>query len=411
MKANIEKYILNTMLISPSHCIDLIDLGVDKYVEHPIIKPIVSFISSYYRQHKKIPPADLIVENFPQQKYFLSEIVNLEPAPDWAVSEVEKFVKTVKVQKLTEFILTNSSNPKITPEELWEKGREILRLRTPSRLGVDYFSEIPRPYYEKFHPESLENIIPTGLVKLDELMYGGMRKGWFGFVMGGTGMGKSALLINFTANALLFNKKVLYISLEMSVDEVMLRIDAKLTGKTMEELSNPSMDNYLRQFLSMVKQKYTEANLRLIYFPSKSISVNKIPSIIESFQMINFKPDLLVIDFADYFAPLSKRNSAWEEVVDTFQVLPGFAKEYDMAIWTATEIGKAKMYNEQATIDTMYGGSGKSFGADIILGISATKEEARLGGLRLTVSKFRHGRSLIDIPVFFDRARMLIKTL
>lgn len=405
MKESLEKYVLNTLFVSPTIGVELLELNVDKYSEHPIVRPILLFVSQYYKTHHAIPSIDLVAEHFPNATDFFAEVFELTPDPEWALAEVEKVVKMDRVKKLIELVLKSQSE-EVDPLDIWERGRELLRLR-PKEKSVDYFSEFPRPYYQTFADNRM--IIPTGIRKLDEYLGGGVRKGWFCYIMGGTGMGKSAFLINVSATAITFNKKVLYISLEMDIPSLLLRFDARMSNLPMKDLLDPNIAPTLYAKVLEKRNEYLEAGLKLIYYPPRQVTVTKIPSIIESSRMEGYDPDLVVIDFADYFAPLTRRDKKYEEVADTFQILPGIAKEFGVAIWTASEVGKTFMYDERITIDKGYGSSEKGFGADLVLGLSATQEELRLGSIRLTIAKSRHSRSLEDIAVSFDRERMIMR--
>ena len=80
-----------------------------------------------------------------------------------------------------------------------------------------------------------EEVYPTGLLMLDRQMKGGMHKGEMMTVAAETGGGKSILLVQSALANLEENKSVLFLSLEMSSDDVYRRMAAHLAGVPIRE--------------------------------------------------------------------------------------------------------------------------------------------------------------------------------
>ncbi len=77
--------------------------------------------------------------------------------------------------------------------------------------------------------------VPTGLDRLDKLM-GGLQKGDLILYAGATSMGKSALAMTTTHHVARAGGRVLYISLEMSAESLLLRLAAMYSGIPLHDL-------------------------------------------------------------------------------------------------------------------------------------------------------------------------------
>ena len=75
-----------------------------------------------------------------------------------------------------------------------------------------------------------EEVYPTGVIILDRNLKGGMHKGEMMTVAAETGGGKSILLVQAALANIEEGKKVLFLSLEMSADDIYRRMAASLSG-------------------------------------------------------------------------------------------------------------------------------------------------------------------------------------
>jgi replicative DNA helicase len=75
-----------------------------------------------------------------------------------------------------------------------------------------------------------EEVYPTGVIMLDRTLRGGMHKGEMMTVAAETGGGKSILLVQSALANIEEGKKVLFLSLEMSADDIFRRMAASMSG-------------------------------------------------------------------------------------------------------------------------------------------------------------------------------------
>jgi replicative DNA helicase len=101
----------------------------------------------------------------------------------------------------------------------------------PRRTKKDIINKI----IDEMEGKVKEDVFPTGLIMLDKHMKGGMHRGEMMTVAAETGGGKSILLVQSALANLEENKPVLFLSLEMSSDDVYRRMAAHLAGVPIRE--------------------------------------------------------------------------------------------------------------------------------------------------------------------------------
>ena len=102
---------------------------------------------------------------------------------------------------------------------------------TPRRTKKEILNRI----IDEMEGKVKEEVYPTGLIMLDRHMKGGMHKGEMMTVAAETGGGKSILLVQSALANLEENKSVLFLSLEMSCDDVYRRMAAHMSGVPIRE--------------------------------------------------------------------------------------------------------------------------------------------------------------------------------
>ena len=93
------------------------------------------------------------------------------------------------------------------------------------KIGLDLKEDINR-LYDVLHEK--HKTVSSGIYELDKIIDGGFHEKTLTLFIMGTNGGKSATKCGLATNALLQNKKVLYVSMEMSEEEVTKRIVANL---------------------------------------------------------------------------------------------------------------------------------------------------------------------------------------
>jgi hypothetical protein len=204
-------------------------------------------------------------------------------------------------------------------------------------------------------------------------------------------------LITTTKVALLANKKVLYISAELSLDQILKRFDSAMTGVPILEVKHRAEE--VRDALRNTdRYKRALSNLVVHEVPMGTTTVRDLEAVLNHYiNKRNWHPDLVVVDYADNLAPLKSNNLAPRlEIYSIYRDLRALGQKYKFAVWTASQLndaGTAASEEEGGRLSTRHVNEarGKAHLADLIIGIGRTVQEHQQGLARLQLVKNRLG--------------------
>jgi predicted ATP-dependent serine protease len=100
-------------------------------------------------------------------------------------------------------------------------------------MGTDYFAN-PSERINRYFNSGGQ--VSTGWPQLDKVLYGGFSRGELNIFAGGSGSGKSLVMMNIALSWLQMGLSGVYISLELSEELCGLRTDAMLTGTSTKDI-------------------------------------------------------------------------------------------------------------------------------------------------------------------------------
>lgn len=243
--------------------------------------------------------------------------------------------------------------------------------------------------------------VPTLVVKLDEILGGGLGVGELGVVLGFLNIGKSILLGHMGKAALMMGKKVVHYSLEMSKDAILERYEASITGiekNSIKEHGDIILDKFGKFTGEVLVKKY----------PTRGASVDTLRSHLDIVQSNLFKPNLIVVDYGDIMRSPYKHESEYESQKVIFEELRSLAEEAGCPLWTGTQATRGALNKEIVTVDDMADSIAKARVADVVLAMCMTEEEKAMNRLRLFMAKNRDNISGNVVHCIMDRAKMQV---
>ena len=161
--------------------------------------------------------------------------------------------KHVRIIKLHNRLASSLDNDNMTPEELDTiiatlKG-ETEKAEDSSRHKGEHVSLSPSTTrkYLRLAYKNLKNkfMIPTGFKEFDSVNMGIPSSSLF-VIMGKTGGGKSTLALNICMNAKIQGARVCFVPLEMSIDEMIMKMGSRLLMEPINELNQNLKKSYSR---------------------------------------------------------------------------------------------------------------------------------------------------------------------
>jgi len=193
------------------------------------LRPAAAFIKEHSEKHKTLPDITQISATTGVR---LQSVLDLnEGHYEWFMEEFEAFTRR---QELERAILKSA--------DLLEKGeygpvekliKDAVQISLTKDMGTDYFAN-PSERINKYFNSGGQ--VSTGWPQLDRLLYGGFSRGELNIFAGGSGSGKSLVMMNIALNWLQQGLSGVYVTLELSEDLTSLRTDAMLTNMSTKDI-------------------------------------------------------------------------------------------------------------------------------------------------------------------------------
>lgn len=328
---------------------------------------------------------------------------------DYITDKMSTFIKTQSVKKAI------MDSVELTKQGQWDEIVAMMQDAVAAGVsledrGYDYFGEIESRAEDRVH-RNKHRKIPTGIPELDDYTYGGIKTGQVGLIIGGTGRGKSIFLQWLARTALMLNKKVAYITMELSHMDISDRFDSMFAQVKPQEL-NEYQEEVIEK-LTSYKSTYG-SSLIIQHYPADTATIHTIKNFFKTTSQNGVVPDLIILDYLDLMCPHRTYHSEHAEIDAVTKAVVGFAAEFDVAVWTATQLNRSGMVSETPDESGIAGSVGKLFNTDMCLIMAQTKEEREDEIMRLLIAKNRngpHGRTIhlgtdYSYMTFYDEAKV-----
>jgi replicative DNA helicase len=264
-------------------------------------------------------------------------------------------------------------------------------------LGLDYFSGIAKRYLNNGEDSSRLNLVPTGL-ELDQHWGGGLGGKEIGLVIGPTGRGKTAMLLNLAYTAIASGKNTLYVSCELSEAVLAKRMDsiAMSSLRALEEFMPADLIYSLKEL-----QKKAQSKLIIKDYPAGELTVEKLHSYIKTMEAHGIKFDMVIVDYLGEMR-YPKGEKEYQQLKTLMTQLRGLAYKLEVPIWTAHQTTRGshdKMLLRHSDISDSFK---IMHVCDIAFSMSASSVEFSAGYQRVSILKNRFGPTEITAVVKFN---------
>jgi KaiC/GvpD/RAD55 family RecA-like ATPase len=345
------------------------------------LRPAAAFIKEHSEQYKTLPDRAQISAATGVK---LQEIPDLNEGHfDWFMSEFESFTRR---QELERAILKSA--------DLLEKGefepvmglvKNAIEIALTKDMGTDYFDS-PSERINRYFNSGGQ--VSTGWPQMDRLLYGGFSRGELNIFAGGSGSGKSLVMMNIALNWLQQGLSGVYISLELSEELCALRTDAMLSDMSTKEIRRDITTAELK--VKMMGKK--AGQYRIKGFPAQS-NVNDIRSYIKEVQIqTGIKIDFVMVDYLDLLMPVSAKVSPNDLFVKDKYVseeLRNLAKELGVLFVTASQLNRSAVEENEFDHSHISGGISKINTADNVFGIFTSRSMRERGKYQIQCMKSR----------------------
>lgn len=322
---------------------------------------------------------------------------------DWFLTEFESFTRR---QELERAILKSA--------DLLEKGeydpvekliKDAVQISLTRDMGTDYWAD-PRERINRYFNSGGQ--VSTGWPTLDRLLYGGFSRGELNIFAGGSGSGKSLVMMNIALNWLQQGLSGVYVSLELSEELCALRTDAMLTNTSTKDIRKDIDTAELK--VKLVAKKAGQYRVKAL--PAQS-TVNDIRSYLKELQIqTGIRVDFVMVDYLDLLMPVSAKVSPNDLFVKDKYVseeLRNLAKELNVLFVTASQLNRSAVEEIEFDHSHISGGISKINTADNVFGIFTSRAMRERGRYQIQCMKSRSSTGVgqkIDLEYNIETMRI-----
>jgi len=365
------------------------------------LRKAAEFIKEHSDKHKTMPD---------RLQISATTGIKLQPVPDlnqghydWFMQEFESFTKRQEIERAV-----------LKAADLLEAGdfdpiekliKDAVQISLTKDMGTDYFAD-PAARINKYFNSGGQ--VSTGWPQMDRLLYGGFSRGELNIFAGGSGSGKSLVMMNIALNWLQMGLSGVYISLELSEELTSLRTDAMLTQTSTKDIRKDIDTTTLKVILVGKKS----GNYQVKGLPAQS-NINDIRAYLKEYQIqTGKKVDFVMIDYLDLLMPVSAKVSPNDLFVKDKYVseeLRNLAKELGVLMVTASQLNRSAV--EEVVFDHSHisGGISKINTADNVFGIFTSRSMKERGKYQIQCMKSRSSTGVgqnIDLEYNIETMRI-----
>ena len=382
---------------------------------------------NYIKRYSKLPTSEEMYSELNQycKKFGIDELVK-----QYAVETLQScytlnynldyvrdnFVRFATTNKLTDAIINAAQVLRNKEDQLSDKDYEKIRdsieeaitikARDTDGVLLADVADCPMEFIQSQNRYDKESVVKTGIKSFDTAcLAGGPLPGEMYVVSAPPGRGKSTLLVNIGAAALLQGKDVIHIFVGDNTEaDGVLRYCTRLSGVTMAQIMLNSSD-YISSW-NYLKDNFNLGNLVIGAYPIDGPTISDIRSFItKNIVRRGLNPVLFIVDYIDN----CRRNdnmSSYEALGDLYKKMKNICEEMSLIGWTASQ-PKIGVWDtgDIAGLSSLSESSMKQHIIDGMITMTKRNETS----YQMYVPKLRRGRSDFTIDLLIDYERMFIK--
>tara|TARA_R110001606_G_scaffold395280_1_gene567334 strand:+ start:17529 stop:18905 length:1377 start_codon:yes stop_codon:yes gene_type:complete len=406
-----EKYILK-QLFTNKEARDKIYPFLDPvYFEDDVNnRSIVQEYIKHYEEYKDYPTAREFAARLSNEDTFnkFKDIINYDTSDlseEFLQDQATEFFKQKMIMSNTLEIVENMKNKGADSiADINQKIRDALSFSFDTEIGLDFLEDGER-LYNGLHED--DTVISTGLTDVDNMIKGGFHEKTLTLFIAPTNMGKSLIKCAVGVNAMLQNKKVLYVTLEMSEEKTAERVMANAFDVPISQLDQMNKETFMKIY-NKGRDKIS-GKLVIKEYPTKGANTNSIKSLLKELDIKKkFIPDIIFVDYLGIMTTNSRMTDANTntQFKTISEELRGLAVETGIPIVSANQTNRDGMNANDLDLTDVADSIGQTMTADIIIGVTQTEEMNEQGLYSFKVMKNRYGGRYSKCFVKVDYSKM-----
>lgn len=379
------------------------------FFESEIDRYILSISQSHYKKYNVPPSVVSVAHKFKEDE--TSNVIRKELVSSIS-SKIKQLYKTdvsdrdFVIEKIADFARKQAvTQATLKSAEILDSGGDINAILPLMQKAIDVGTTDLTSAYDykdgidqrsairkaRLKGEIEWNSVSTGYKDMDNTLF---KKGWgkaeLSLYMAPSKAGKSIALLEHALRAAERGFNVLFVSLEVSTEIQIDRMDSNISGVKMDDLYT-----YIDKVEDRVKRWSSRAaNLKLHEYPTGSFRVSDLRRLIKKYQAIGVVFDLVVVDYADIMLSESTSTEGIDKSKQVLIDLRALAQGENIAILSATQTNR-----DGAKVDVIEAihvaeDYNKIRIADLVISINCNEIEKTTGEARLYYAASRNQKSV-----------------
>jgi hypothetical protein len=310
---------------------------------------------------------------------------------DYMQDALLKYIKETRM-KQTMARYSDAVQRGIGSQDMLRELSEIKEI-TPRRSDVKFSSMLGDSHNALIWSEEQILRIPTGISALDKCIMGGLSaaNAELGIAVACTGIGKTNFLLNVSLGAALHGYKVLFITLELTQEELQQRYLAMASHVNARHAAAPVGDTWEDDELlcyEFVRNTAIRDSVTCCELLGKGVTVADIDAVIEDWKAherrvhgTDARCKMVCIDWLDQISPDASKTRAGKDAMD-WNVMTGIMQDIKRAVnkhrvacWSVTQGNRSSAYAEKLRMDHTSTAFSKLWHVSVALGITAPVED------------------------------------
>lgn len=420
---NFQRRILGMALTDAEFLVQAVSLIKPEYFSNEAHYTMCDVLFTHYEKHRDLPEKE-IFRHFIQEKiknkpepikiYFDSEVDTVFEAFVPSVSSrdilLDKVLKFARIQelKIAMSISTKELKEKPEDEDVWLKAEERIKKALSTNkvidTGYDFLVDREKFYENLAITTSGAEKFSSGFNKIESIVQGGWQRGELHAFMALTGQGKSLALGKVAVENLRKQKRVAFVSLELSWVTICQRFVAQFTNTDVNRILEQKHE--IEERFELILKDYEDKNLfNVKQYSLGTPTVNDIRAYLTNLKSKGFHFDVVVIDYAGEIKQVAGVKT-YESQAIIMRELKCLAQEENVLVVTAMQSNKdgTKLGDSESLgLGNIAASFDQAQKLDGIWSITRSPSEIEAGYGRVTGIKVRNGSVGISFPVKFNR--------
>jgi len=334
-------------------------------------------------------------------------------ADEWLLDRTEAFCRDAAIYNAIYRALNivDGKDKQLTEAAIPEILTEALAVSFDTNIGHDY-AEDAEARYQYYHAPQVK--VPFDIDVLNYITKGGFAKKTCNIWMAGTNVGKTFAMCHCAAYDFMAGKNVLYITMEMSEEEIGKRIDANLLGISIDEVE--ALDHVAYMIRTKRVKERAGGKLIIKQYPTSAAGVGEFRVLLQELRLKKgFVPDCVYVDYIGICksSRVKDPSNMYAYGKAVAEELRALAVEFNFAMITAIQTNREGFADGDVELKSAAESFGVPMTADFLCAIMTSEELEARGqfAFKQLKNRYRNKTKLLRFVVGVDRETMRLYNL